>query len=508
MEVIITARPLCHRGENRIKIELSHKDWAAISKIKSIPGRKWSHTHRCWHVPFTEDALRQLKGCFGGQLDARQLEGVPGQTSAQACLAHAELQNPEPALLQASAPAQPESPFPAARIQPEFRTITQYGGARRIVVGNRLALLQSSPQWIAAFVPHDKKNWIEHIKSIPGRRWDAKQCCWLLPLTAESVHAVRDFFGELAVFGFAIPEELPESWRPPPSSKRPPQKKQLNERQRRAVSALEEQLILEGKRHRTIKSYKGILISLLLHYPKTEPEQVSLEQVKAYIVYKKKSADIATSTHNQIINALNAYFGRVLGQNEKVQKLPRPKKRRKLPNVLSEEEVQRLIQAVKNPKHKCMLLLIYSAGLRKGEVLNLRVRDLNPGRQCIFVKDSKGGKDRYTLYSPKAIRYVSEYIRTYKPRYWLFEGQTGGQYSESSLQALFGRAREESGVNPFITIHGLRHSFATHLVERGVSLHKVKQLLGHEHLKTTEVYLHLAQDFFQKVQSPLEGLDL
>ena len=139
---------------------------------------------------------------------------------------------------------------------------------------------------------------------------------------------------------------------------------------------------------------------------------------------------------------------------------------------------------------------------------NLRVRDLNPDRQCIFVKDSKGGKDRYTLYSPKAIRYVSEYIRTYKPRYWLFEGQTGGQYSESSLQALFGRAREESGVNPFITIHGLRHSFATHLVERGVSLHKVKQLLGHEHLKTTEVYLHLAQDFFQKVQSPLEGLDL
>ena len=97
MEVIITARPLCHRGENRIKIELSHKDWAAISKIKSIPGRKWSHTHRCWHVPFTDEALQRLKNCFGDQLEARQLEGVPGQISAQACLARAELQNPEPA---------------------------------------------------------------------------------------------------------------------------------------------------------------------------------------------------------------------------------------------------------------------------------------------------------------------------------------------------------------------------------------------------------------------------
>ena len=468
MKLSITARPLHHRGEDRIKVELPHKDWAAAGKVKSIPGRQWSRTHGCWHIPFTEEALQHLKDCFGGQLDIQPLEGLSRQRSEHAHRTHTELQYPEPAAGRPAASQLPESPALVSSIKPEFHTVTQYGGAYRIVVGNRLILLQSSPEWIQAFVPHDKKSWIEHIKSIPGRRWDAEQCSWLLPMTAESVHAVRDFFGELAVFGFAIPEKLPESWMPPPSNKRRPPKKQLNERQRRAVSALEEQLILEGKRHRTIKSYKGILIGLLLHYPKTEPEQVSLEQVKAYIVYKKKSADIATSTHNQIINALNAYFGRVLNQNEKVQAITRPRRRKKLPNVLSREDVERLIRAVDNVKHKSLLMLIYSAGLRKSEVLNLRVRDLDFSRECIFVKDSKGGKDRYTLFAPKAMAFLKEYMRVYKPRYWLFEGRAGGQYSESSLQSIFEQARERSNVNPFFTLHGLRHSFATHLVEQGV----------------------------------------
>ncbi|MCB0598271.1 MAG: tyrosine-type recombinase/integrase [Lewinellaceae bacterium] len=134
----------------------------------------------------------------------------------------------------------------------------------------------------------------------------------------------------------------------------------------------------------------------------------------------------------------------------------------------SGKDVERLTQAVDNVKHKSLLLLIYSAGLRKGEVLNLRVRDLDFSRECLFVKDSKGGKYRYTLFAPKAMAFLKEYMRVYKPRYWLFEGRAGGQYSESSLQSIFERARERSNVNPFFTLHGLRHSFATHLVEQGV----------------------------------------
>lgn len=435
MKLTITARPLYHRGESRIKVEFSQKDWPAISKVKSIPGRKWSRTHECWHIPHTEEALRRLKNCFGEDLGIQELGGFSGPTGQTEQASPPE--NHEPAYSRAT-PSAPLRPFGATTsVQPEFHTIKRYGVVTRVVVGSRLVLLLSSSGWIQAFVPYDKSAWIEHIRNMPGRRWDSEQCCWLLPMTAESIQAIQDFFGELAAFGFAIPKELPERWGSASLSRQEPEKPRLNERQRKAISALEEQLILEGKRHRTIKSYRGILTGLL-----------------------------------------------------------------------SKKEVERLLQAVSNLKHKSMLMLIYSAGLRKSEVLNLRVRDLDFSRQCIFVKDSKGGKDRYTLFSPKAIGYLEEYIRTYKPRFWLFEGQTGGQYSETSLQSIFERAKEQSGINPFVTLHGLRHSFATHLVEQGASLHEVKKLLGHEHIKTTEIYLHLAKDFFRKIRSPLEGLDL
>lgn len=507
MKLTITARPLYHRGESRIKVEFSQKDWPAISKVKSIPGRKWSRTHECWHIPHTEDALRRLKNSFGEDLEIQGLEPFFERTG-QARQAASLPESPEPASFQVVPSAQLKHTGVSTRIQPEFHTITRHGAATRVVVGSRLVLLLSSSGWIQAFVPYDKSAWIEHIRNIPGRRWDSEQCCWLLPMTAESIQAIQDFFGALAAFGFAIPKELPERWGSDSLSRQEPEKPRLNERQRKAITALEEQLILEGKRHRTIKSYRGILTGLLLHYPKAEPSKITLEQINAYLVYKKKSAGISASTHNQIINAVNAYFGRVLNQNEKVQKMVRPRKQRQLPNVLSKKEVERLLQAVSNLKHKSMLILIYSAGLRKSEVLNLRARDLDFSRQCIFVKDSKGGKDRYTLFSPKAIGYLEEYIRTYKPRFWLFEGQTGGQYSETSLQSIFERAKEQSGINPFVTLHGLRHSFATHLVEQGASLHEVKKLLGHEHIKTTEIYLHLAKDFFRKIRSPLDGLDL
>jgi integrase/recombinase XerD len=134
------------------------------------------------------------------------------------------------------------------------------------------------------------------------------------------------------------------------------------------------------------------------------------------------------------------------------------------------------------------------------------------GEQIISMvkksKAGKGAKDRFSFYTPSAIKYVTAYINKYKPRYWLFEGQTGEQYSETSLQIIFEAARKQSGVNPHITIHGLRHSFATHLVEKNVPLHVVKQLLGHEDIKTTEIYLHISNKYMTEIRSPLEGMDI
>jgi integrase/recombinase XerD len=359
------------------------------------------------------------------------------------------------------------------------------------------------------YVPHGRQLWIEHIKRIPGRSYSYDDTCWKVPLNQESLLELQDFFKEQLILTFIPPDNLPEKW--VPAQKFPVQKpiiSKLNDVQRVAVTALEEKLILESKLHRTIKSYKNHLAGLFAHYPDVKPSQISTKQIQSFIIYRRKEGKLANSSINSLISALNAFYGRALEQPEKVQALERPPKTRSLPNVLSTEEVQRLLTATANIKHKCMLLLIYSAGLRKGELLRLRVRDLNAARQSLFVKNGKGAKDRFSFYTPSAIKYVTAYINKYKPRYWLFEGQTGEQYSETSLQIIFGAARKQSGVNPHITIHGLRHSFATHLVEKNVPLHVVKQLLGHEDIKTTEIYLHISNKYMTEIRSPLEGMDI
>jgi integrase/recombinase XerD len=170
--------------------------------------------------------------------------------------------------------------------------------------------------------------------------------------------------------------------------------------------------------------------------------------------------------------------------------------------------VIRLLKATENIKHKCILLTIYSAGLRLSELIKLRKQDLLLDQKMIAIKGGKGKKDRFTLLSDKLLSHLTIYYEHYKPTYWLFEGQEGGQYSNRSVQQILRKAVEISGVNPLATVHTLRHSFATHLIHKGVSLRHIQELLGHESSKTTEIYTHLTGDQLRVVKSPLEGLDI
>ncbi|MCO6489595.1 MAG: tyrosine-type recombinase/integrase [Phaeodactylibacter sp.] len=202
------------------------------------------------------------------------------------------------------------------------------------------------------------------------------------------------------------------------------------------------------------------------------------------------------------------YFAEVAGQEEKVRRLILPKRAKKLPHVLTETEVARLIQATQNLKHRCILMLIYSGGLRLGELIQLRLADLEPEQNRLFVYGGKGKKDRCTLLSPKVWEHLQQYMEVYRPVDWVFEGQTGGRYSARSVQAIFSKAKERSGINPYATVHTLRHSFATHLLEKGVDLRYIQELLGHESSKTTEIYTHITHTGWAKVKSPIDDLEL
>jgi site-specific recombinase XerD len=197
-----------------------------------------------------------------------------------------------------------------------------------------------------------------------------------------------------------------------------------------------------------------------------------------------------------------------VGRPTQTYYLQRPKNERKLPVVLSEDEITRILRQVDNLKHKCILYLIYSAGLRLGEAVNIQVSDIDSKRKMIMIRHGKGKKDRYSLLSETLLELLRKYYRLYRPKEWLFEGQSGNKYSEKSIQAILKKAWRKSGVWKKVTVHTLRHSFATHLLEHGTDIRYIQELLGHLNTKTTMIYTHITKAGFDKIKSPLDDLNI
>jgi site-specific recombinase XerD len=198
----------------------------------------------------------------------------------------------------------------------------------------------------------------------------------------------------------------------------------------------------------------------------------------------------------------------VLNGNRKFYYVERPPKEQALPVVLSEQQVQAILSSITNLKHKCILLVLYSAGLRIGELLTLQLGDVDADRMQIHLKGAKGKKDRFTLLSAKTWQYLQQYLELYQPKQYLFEGAPAKPYSLSSVQAIYKEACLKAGIEKRVTLHTLRHSFATHLLERGTDLRYIQSLLGHHSPKTTEIYTHISTKAIQQVKSPLDHLDV
>jgi site-specific recombinase XerD len=251
-----------------------------------------------------------------------------------------------------------------------------------------------------------------------------------------------------------------------------------------------------------------MLQEFLQYYRTLNPEIITEEQIREYLLYLIEQRDVSISYQNQSINAIKFYYEQVLGRPVRTYYIQRPKKERTLPNVLSEEEVLSILKSTDNLKHRAMLSLIYSSGLRLGELINLKLPDIDSKRMLVIVKQGKGKKDRVTLLSVKILQLLREYFKKYKPREYLFEGQFGEQYSPTSVQKVFRMAKQKAGIKKKATVHTLRHSFATHLLERGTDLRYIQSLLGHQSAKTTEIYTHITKRGLDKITSPLDNLEL
>ncbi|KAB2878680.1 tyrosine-type recombinase/integrase [bacterium] len=257
----------------------------------------------------------------------------------------------------------------------------------------------------------------------------------------------------------------------------------------------------------TINTYLDAAKSFLMFvYPKPI-QSVTIDDVVLYVNEYIIKRGLSFSYQNQVINAVKLFFREVEHCSLDVDKLERPRREYKLPNVLSKEEVASILKAHTNVKHKTMLSLIYACGLRRSELLNLKPSDVDSKRGLLIIKQAKGRKDRIAPISEKVIEMLREYYKMYKPNVWLFEGQNSGeQYSEKSLQNVLKQSLEKVQIKKPVTLHWLRHSYATHLLEAGTDIRYIQELLGHKSSKTTEIYTHVSTKSLQKIKSPFDDL--
>ena len=256
----------------------------------------------------------------------------------------------------------------------------------------------------------------------------------------------------------------------------------------------------------TISVYTHFFREYMRYFYNRPLDSIKKEEIQTYLLHLIKTRNISASTQNQIINAIKFYYEQVKGLDRTFYFIERPRREKKLPMVLSQEEVMRLLRATHNLKHKAMLGLIYSAGLRVGELISLELVDIDSDRMVIYVRGGKGKKDRTTLLSSKILVLLRAYYKRYRPVKWLFEGPNHSQYSQSSLRKIFIRSKAKAGIYKKLTLHCLRHSFATHLLENGTNLRYIQELLGHNSSKTTEIYTHITLAGMKNVNSPLDQL--
>ena len=267
-----------------------------------------------------------------------------------------------------------------------------------------------------------------------------------------------------------------------------------------------EQLHLKKYSPSTVRQYLSEfnhLLRLLGSYP---VDKLTPKRLKDYFLYCAEKEKMGERKLNGKINAIKFYFEQVRHRPKMFFDIPRPKKPQVLPKMLSKREVKRLFSVVENPKHLVALQLCYGMGLRVSEVVNLKVADIDSDRMMVHIRGAKGKKDRYVPLPTSILPLLRAYYLQFKPEDYLLEGQYGGQYAKTSVQQIFKKAMRKAGIEKRIGIHGLRHSYATHLLESGADMRFIQELLGHNSIKTTEVYTRVTPRSISKISSPLDLL--
>jgi len=368
---------------------------------------------------------------------------------------------------------------------------------------------------IARKVLHDKEikialqfpynqNLIHEIKKIQESHWSYSQKAWLLPDSKEKLDELFLVMkGKAWVDVKKLSDPIPELPKKKPSETLALLNSESLEKTEKFKSWMRSRRYSES----TLNTYAEALIIFLRYYSEKKLEEITNEDLINFNNNYILKNGLSASYQNQIVNSIKLFFQTIQNRKMEVELIHRPKRAKVLPNVLSKEEVKSILDAHSNLKHRIMLSLIYSCGLRCNELLSLRFTDIDSKRNLILIKQAKGKKDRIVPLSLKILTILREYYQIFKPSTFLFEGQEKGkQYDARSLQLVLKQALKKASIQKPVTLHWLRHSYATHLMENGTDLRFIQELLGHSSSKTTEIYTHVSTKSLQNISSPFDSL--
>lgn len=338
-------------------------------------------------------------------------------------------------------------------------------------------------------------------RKIKNIRWSRSLKSWYAPYSIAVLNEIKTIFELVSIIDASLLKEKVKAFNADPKNK------VLSKDALLKIEKFKDWMRSKRYSESTIATYTDALKTFLKYFHAKPISEITNDDViefnNKYILANKLSA----SFQNQVVNGIKLFFRTVQNRTIDVEVIHRPKNPKLLPNVLSKEEIKLILFASHNIKHRAMLSLIYSCGLRRSELLNLKIIDIDINRKLVIIRQSKGKKDRIAPLSDKISILLKEYIEVFNPKEWLFEGQDKkGQYNENSLASVLKQAVKKSKLKKPITLHWLRHSYATHLLENGTDLRYIQEILGHSRSSTTEIYTHVSNKSIQKIISPFDTL--
>lgn len=542
------ASKIIYKDEYRIKLEFPY-DTQKIHLLKQIEELHWSKTLKCWLIPYTNEAFKKLVELFpdvdypkdkpleksdesgplsemdkiamqapsifsanvnvlvtGRRIEVR-LPKKEADTRFLVSLRYSRWDKKKFCWVIPNYPGNLDllKDHFASRIQSlelrEQSPVDTGSGDDRKVGDKEVMVIRTKSGRLKIYVGFNKEI-TKLIKTIPFYSWNTKGKWWSIPFLEKYLQEIKSLATSLN-FKFHYEEE---------------EQGIDSATKRKAIpegavylSCPEEYLLkLRELRYseNTLKTYRNAFEEFINYYHGVELSAIDESMIVAFLQYLVTERKVSISYQNQAINAIKFYYERVVGGARKVYTIERPRQEKALPEVLNEKEVLDLFQATDNIKHKAIMMLAYGSGLRLSELLHIKIKDIDSGRMQIRIEQSKGKKDRYSILSIRLLDVLRNYVKEYKPREFLFEGVGGGQYSGRSIQAIVKAAVKKAGIKKKISVHNLRHTFATHLMEHGTDLRYIQNLLGHESSKTTEIYTHITTRGFDQIKSPLDHLDL